>query len=553
MYPSGYKEDKIYSLKPTNGTGDLNFSRASSATRVNEQGLIETPSIIGSELIVNGHFTSGTTGWTPYSSATLNNSGSALNIVGAGTENGRATSPFTTVIGGLYHVTIDVVSVGSISTIIGITNSPNGDSAYVNSSAITTQTSVDFYFTATATTTYVVFKRTGSVDGDTNIYDNVSVKELITSNIPRIDYSNGCGSLLLEGQRTNLFPHSSDYNQTDWSKFNITIELNSTISPDGTLNASKVLEQVASANGHFMFDNLGLSINTEYNFSVFVKKLNRRYVAIQNSYNTANGSIAFFDLDTETLVYTYSAGTVGTFIVSDAKIEKYPNGWYRLSANFQSDAAGGFLPSLVLANSQWSTGFSYNNTYTGDVTKGIYVWGAQVEQGSYATSYIPTSGTTVTRLADTSATTGLSDVINSTEGVLYAEIAALADDGTSRQFSLSDGSSANNKISIIYTTTTNQIQAFVRASGSISFNETFTLSSATSSNKIAIKWKLNDFALWVNGVEVDTDISGNAPIGLSKLSFDDADGASNFYGNVQNLQIFKTALTDAELATLTTI
>jgi hypothetical protein len=149
--------------------------------------------------------------------------------------------------------------------------------------------------------------------------------------------------------------------------------------------------------------------------------------------------------------------------------------------------------------------------------------------------------------------TGISSLINSAEGVLFVEVAALANDGTSRQLSLSDGSSANNKISIIFTSTTNQIQAFIRAAGSISFNSTFTLTNATSLNKLAIKWKLNDFALWVNGTDVATDISGGVPVGLSKLSFDDADGTSIFFSKVQNLIIFPSALSDAQLAELTTI
>jgi len=235
------------------------------------------------------------------------------------------------------------------------------------------------------------------------VVNKAGLIETAANGIPRIDFlGNTSGALKLEPQRTNLLPYSSDFSQ--WSLVNnITINPDSTMSPDGTLNASKVLEQVASANGHMVFDNLGLTPSVEYNFSIFVKKLNRRYVALQNSYNTQNGSIAFFDLDTETLVYTYSAGTVGTFTVSDAKIEKYNNGWYRLSANFQSDVS--VLPTLVLADSQWSTGFSYNNLYTGDVTKGLYVYGAQVEQESYSTSLKTTFASAERRVADSCSQT----------------------------------------------------------------------------------------------------------------------------------------------------
>ena len=376
--------------------------------------------------------------------------------------------------------------------------------------------------------------------------------ETMGANVPRLDYSGGgCPVLLTEGQRTNLFPYSSDYNQTDWTKINITIESNSTISPDGTLNADKILEQVDSANGHFMFDNLGLSINTEYNFSIFVKKLNRRYVAIQNSYNAANGSIAFFDLDTESLVYTYSAGTVGTFIVSDAKIEKYPNGWYRLSATFESDAAGGVLPSLVLANSQWSTGFSYNNLYTGDVTKGIYAWGAQVESNaSYPTSYIKSEGSAVTRNGDQVYGAGDAATFNDSEGVLYAEFSALSNDGTFRILSLSNGTTSN-EVKIQLSSTDNTIGFGVVAGGVPQTDQFYTIADTLSNNKIAAKYKENDFALWVNGIEVLTDSSGIIPTGLSTLNFERGTGSNPFYGNTKQIQYFNTALTDSELEKLT--
>jgi len=397
------------------------------------------------------------------------------------------------------------------------------------------------------------FSRSGSA---TRI-NSQGLIETVSSGVSRLNYPmidgvvKGCPSHILEPQRLQKIQYSEDFSNAAWSKFNITVEANSTISPDGTLNATKVLEQVDSANGHFMFDNLGLTPSVEYNFSIFVKKLNRRYVALQNSYNTANGSIAFFDLDTETLVYTYSAGTVGTFVVSDAKIEKYPNGWYRLSANFQSSASTGVLPSLVLADSQWSTGFSYNNLYTGDVTKGIYIWGAQLEQGSYPTSYIPNYGTAagVTRSAETANGAGDAATFNSEQGVLMAEISALADIGSNQSIAISDGS-INNRILFRYNST-NQIRVIVISNTSFVFDKTLNISSINEYNKFVIKYKQDDFALWVNGFELGADNSGVTPTGLNELALDDGSGVNDFYGNTKQIQYFDTALTDSELEKLT--
>ena len=182
----------------------------------------------------------------------------------------------------------------------------------------------------------------------------------------------------------------------------------------------------------------------------------------------------------------------------------------------------------------------------------IYVGRTNRRLALIATSYIPTSGSTVTRNQETYTKTGISDKINSTEGVLFAEIAALSDDGTSRLIGLSDGTSTK-RINIYYDTSSNSIYGLLLNS-SVQGITSFTLSDSTNFAKIAFKYKENDFALWVNGTEVDTDSSGTTFTSdtLNKLSFDRADGVAPFFGKVKQLQVFKTALSDTELATLTT-
>ena len=157
----------------------------------------------------------------------------------------------------------------------------------------------------------------------------------------------------------------------------------------------------------------------------------------------------------------------------------------------------------------------------------------------------------MTRAEETCNGAGSASTFNSTEGVLYAEIAALADDGTSRQISLSDGSNANNKISLRYTSTSNEVNAFVKSGGSVVFNANEILSDTTQNNKLALKFKENDFSLYVNGVQVATDTSGNTPTGLNVLDFDSAIGTLNFYGKTKGVYVFNEALTDTELEILT--
>ena len=180
----------------------------------------------------------------------------------------------------------------------------------------------------------------------------------------------------------------------------------------------------------------------------------------------------------------------------------------------------------------------------------IALWGAQIEQQSYSTSYIPTSGASATRNQE--LCNNATPVINSEEGTLYAEISALADDSSVREIALSDGSSSN-RIELRYGAASNRIQLVARSGGVVQASISSSNYNILLNNKVAVKYKANDFALWINGVKVGTDVSGNTPVGLSELAFDDGDGGSNFYGNTKGLKYYPKALADVQLEDLTTI
>ena len=182
----------------------------------------------------------------------------------------------------------------------------------------------------------------------------------------------------------------------------------------------------------------------------------------------------------------------------------------------------------------------------------VYIWGVMLEEGSYATSYIPTNGSAQTRAAETCNGAGTSSIFESSEGILYAEIAALANDAdTLRWINLNNGATTN-RVAFYYRTDENQLTYLV-SSGTTQVFSTITLSSASSFIKVAAKWKANDFALWVDGVKVVTDTSGNAPVGLNQLSFDNAVGASNFYGKIRDIRVYNTKeMTDSEVDILLT-
>ena len=150
-----------------------------------------------------------------------------------------------------------------------------------------------------------------------------------------------------------------------------------------------------------------------------------------------------------------------------------------------------------------------------------------------------------------------SSTFNDSAGVLFTEVSFARNKGKSSPFkieriSLSDGTT-NNRILISNTTTDNQIQAFIRNSSGTIFNETITLTDITIPNKIAIRYESGNYALYINGNQEATGTSTNVPSGLNELMFDGPSGDYKFEGKVEQTIYFNTALTDDELATLTTL
>ncbi len=364
--------------------------------------------------------------------------------------------------------------------------------------------------------------------------------EEVGVNVPRLDYSDGgCPVLLTEPQSTNLALWSEDFSNGVWiNTENTTINVNVETSPDGSLTADKIIPDAVSS-FHRIVQNSTIINGTNNTYSVFSKSNGCDYLVLR--YNDGGGSNfnICFNVDTGIVEFNGGAGV--------AEIIECKDGWYNCKYTFTSSGTNGsfFLsarPIVVLSNAI--------TAYTGDGTSGLYIWGAQLEQQSYATSYIKTEGTTVTRNAD--VVTGAGDVttFNSQEGVLYAEIAALSDDDSSfRCISLNDGTSSNVVKFVFYL---NNIFAETVVGGVNQGTTTYVFPSITSSNKIALKYKLNNFSLWINGVEVDTDSVGSvlAPNTLNNLSFDNG-AALFFYGKTKDLRVFKTALTDSELEELT--
>ncbi len=499
----------------------ITMTRASAGTRVNPSGLVEDVELLGSELVTNGDFENNVIGWNKFkSNATESwNAGGYLDFTKTG-ESGRLGSDVSLETNKTYKISVNVISLGGILDLhVGIVDFESPYSGN-SSSALTVGINTIYLTYPGSALSKGVYLQSGGTNyyGLTASIGSISVKEATINNLARVDYTDGTSSLLVEPQRTNLVTYSEDFSDSSWTKLGAgtgstaVVTSNYAISPDGTQNATRL---VCDLNGGTTTSDQSLiydldSSNTSQSISIYIKS------------NTGSNQNIYF---------ANTFGTGDTSIVT--------SDWQRFEFNHST------------SNHTFSLGLRGN---TGaDDTADILIWGAQSEE-SYATSYIPTSGSTVTRNQETYEKTGISDLINSEEGVLFVEMAALSDDSTDRRITMSDGTT-QNRMAIGFDNASNKIKYFLISSNTIQVNKDISVSNITQFNKIAFKYKLNDFALWVNGVEVDTDTSGStfSANTLSVLRFAGYLGTSqNFYGKVKQLQVFKTALTDSELATLTT-
>jgi hypothetical protein len=208
--------------------------------------------------------------------------------------------------------------------------------------------------------------------------------ESVLTGVPRLDYTDGgCPSLLLEPQSTNLITYSQSL--SNWTNIqNVTVADNSIISPNGTLNASRINETVDNI-VHRLFMNPTVN-SAKHAYSVFLKEGTRKWAYLRLD-GAATDQRTWFDLEN---------GVIGT-ISNDhiASIENYGNGWYKCVVSIKGTVYD-TTPLGILAIAESNNSISY----AGNVNNYIYAWGAQLEEKSYATSYIPTAGSTVTRVAD---------------------------------------------------------------------------------------------------------------------------------------------------------
>ena len=363
------------------------------------------------------------------------------------------------------------------------------------------------------------------------------------ANVPRIDYTDSLTSpsFLLEPQSTNLVTFSEDFSQSVWNTWQSTKTEINNINPTG-LSGYYQISHTGSSTNNPNTRLTNVSLNGAYTLSVFVKTNQSRYISLTiDDYNGDRAKV-YFDTINKTFTTVSNVGSP----ITNTSYNEFLNDWVRISL------------SVNLSNAVYNeVGFgSYNpsGSFTSASGEVISIWGAQLEQKSYPTSYIPTAGSTATRAQETCSGAGNASTFNDSEGVLYAEISGFKGSAINRYISISDGTNQNS-VSIALGGN-NFLYVTVISNNATQYSRFYALSNgfiAENNNKIALHYKQNDIFAYLNGNKILAETTGNSPIGLNTLNFDRGNGFDDFYGKVKSVIAFKEALNDYELAELTSL
>ena len=582
MIPSGYKEDVVYSVIPETGAGDLSFTRASNGTRVNSAGLVEvvawnlceysedqTQWTIQNETTVTANSTTAPNGTTTADTVTPTAVyDDHYRGIGLSSQVGELTAFIYVKPNGynffdwgiwngshyLVRATFDLVNLTYTFTIAGTATIESVGNGWLKcgiSGTNASLSSIQLYhrirptggagsFTGNGTSGAFLWGAQLNIGSTAKPYFPTTDR----LDVPRLTYQNGgggCPSLLLEPQRTNLVSYSEQFDNAAWNKttYPITITANQTTSPSGYLDADLLTPTAASSRHAVGQTTIAATSGVVYTISAFFKKGGSQYVVLTDAGDTA-WHIVTADLDSGTI--TNQTNATGT-------ITDYGNGWYRVTCTFTRSVTSNIFVYLGASSVSNATSLpTFNN-----VTLTTYAWGVQVEAGSYATSYIPTTSSSATRVEDTCFKTGISSLIGQTEGVIFADI-------TPQIFN----DSAYQTVAIIYPSAGlggTYVHFYKNLGTKTLFFEVWNATSQcglsyTMANntryKVAAVYKNNDFALYVNGVQVGSDTSGTvASVTYSTLEI----GYDSFNANPQmslsEFVLFPTRLTNSEIAQLT--
>lgn len=381
----------------------------------------------------------------------------------------------------------------------------------------------------------ITFSRTSSG----TCLDDHGLIRTISANEPRFEYNYDSSigqlqssGLLIEESRTNLLTRSEEFNDASWLKNSYNLTANAVTAPDGTLTADKIIP-INSSTFHDVFKSPALGSGT-YTFTIFAKAAEQSFVQLRID----DGAI------TRLAMFNLSNGTVSSSSnVTSPTIKSYPNNWYRCSITVTTNIGNVVVSSFPT---------SANGFYSGDGVSGIYIWGAQLEQGSFPTSYIPTIASTVTRSADNAIIVGtnFSAFYNSTEGTSFVQ-AIPSTDAAYTGYIYAIGSDFNNSISV-YRQSDYQAVVRIRSSsvdiyGAIGYGANWT---TANSRRIIVAFKTDSFNSAVNGSVSSDDLSGALP-SFNSLAIGSLWGTLPFNGAISQLSCYPVRLANVQLQNLT--
>ena len=537
MVPSGYKEDTVYSVVPSDGSGDLSFTRASNGTRINSAGLVEV--VAWNAIQYSEDFANAVWG--------IPNGGSSVVVTSNATTapNGTATADKIEIANGTND-RIEQVSTAPILTSglpctfscyiksvsgtgkVGIRSGQSGVSSvlsYTNEWQRLTWT-----FNAAATNEIPQFCNSTLVFGadsapsfyawgaQLNIGSTAKPYFPTTDrlNVPRLTYQNGgggCPSLLLEKQSTNILTYSEDFTNAAWAKLDSgsgsttpVVTANYATSPDGTQNADR-LQCTLGSSGYSLIQQ-SPTVSGTHTGSIWVKS------------NTGANQNVYFRVSQNSTAYVVTPE------------------WQRINL---TEVNGDYL-TIGLRDQTGYTNYSCD----------ILIWGAQLEASSYPTSYIVSTSSSATRVADACFKTSATALIGQTEGTMFGEIQVISGVATMLGWMRKLSGGVYGDIILAYVDNNGIASAGVDVGGVNQVAIAGSTALSAGYHKIAFAYKANDFVLYVNGSQVASDTSGSVPT-CDEIYIDKYIDDGDRNATKKQFVLFKTRLTNAELASLTTI
>jgi len=572
MIPSGVKDGKAYSIKPTDGSGDFTFSRGTdTATRVNASGLIEKEranQILQSNTFdttwlnqLSGTITGGQSGYDGSSDAWLisKDTGTFRSVRQVISFSDVVTFSVYAKSGSLTDAALRFdTGAGAIQVVYDLTDGSStltGGAAFAHGTEDIGGGWYRLYMTADVTggtNIHIYADRDGTTAGNIYIQDaqinqglvaqpyiettTAAVYEGITDNLPRLDYSGGasCPSLLLEPQRRNLVT-SSEYSSTLTG-----VTASYVDSPEGLNNATRLTEDTATSQHYAVFNVSSIISGNTYAISFYVREGSTTSIQVYTQSSIIN-NVASISFSSETI-------SVGGAVAGSPFMTSVGNGWYRcgwVGTALGTSSMAIYAPVVNL------------NSSVGDGTSYIDYYGFQVEDNgagggtSYPTSYIPTYGAIASRAGDNCVKTGISSLVSASEYTIFWEGSNIPTGEYNSFATIYNNSEVNQSARFYRNNTDNQIFAAAFTSGG-----QVTLASGITAEyaKCAFRVKSGDFALYVNGSLVASSTSTMIPsASLDSVNVQYFNSGQSFEQKTKQLLFFKSALTNAELAALTTI